>query len=215
MKTSKVVAFFVGILLISAGMCGFVMCVGVSVNSRHSTLEAPIAINSINGIAVDAAGLIHIADNQSGSVQTFDDSGRFRYGYTFPIGGGSFAFGMDSNDIVCVYGYRTKSFLCYKDGKLLSEHSRDSRERYEALEGAGRINRGRSFSRDGTVYTVGHFHRLSISKKCGDTDIAILEAPYWPLPAFVYWGIAAVGLGLWFYSFAWEALMQVNTRARK
>ncbi len=215
MKPIKIIAFCIGTLFLLFGFIGFMYVAANAMATQYQALSTPLPINQVNGMAVDSKGQIHIGDSQTSSIQTFDSSGRFLYGFTFPTGGaGWFAFGMDTDDAIHIVTARTDAYLKYKDGQQLLAETIDDLRQTE-LENAYHMGNASRFSRNGTEYRLLLFDRLEIRERNGGKSVIILEAPYWPLPIWVFWLIAAIGMGLWFYSFAWKFMTQMSVKAKR
>lgn len=196
----KTILTLIAICLLLFGGIGFLLSalgsMGTVGNEKYYKQHP---LNEKNGIAVDSHGNIYIGEGQTGSIQVYDSLGNFQYGFSFPTGGGGwFVFGIDQDEIHIVTA-RTDSYFVYDNGELVYsekdidyDYSQELQEKYHMVE-------TNSFEVNNRIYEITTKNTIRIQDKLNNKIEKIkLAVPIWPLPVFVFWIIAAIGMGLIF-----------------
>ena len=212
MKALKIIAFIIGFVMIFFGMGGFLSSFATAATDKSGMMVSSVPINQVNGIAVDSIGQIYIGDGQSSCIQVFSNTGQFMYGFAFATGGaGYFAFGIDDEDIIHIVTARTESYFQYMNGKCIDSESIDY-SRQEQLEEDYNMRRDNQYSSQDKKYFVSSRNQITIHDLSSKTEERVeLDTPFWPLSIFTYWLINAVGIGLWFWSFAWKLVKSTKS----
>ncbi len=199
-KVVRIIITMIAVCLVLFGFIGFLASATGTMNDMNPNIyHDQHSLNDKNGIAVDSFGNIYIGEGETGSIQMYDHTGLFQYGWSFPTGGGGwFVFGIDKDQIHVVTA-RTDSYFVFKDGELVYseenisyEHSRDLQKRYNMSE-------TNCFIMDNTIYRISFLNTVKIeNNSAGYADTIQLNAPAWPFPVFAFWMIAAVGMALLF-----------------
>lgn len=196
----KIVLSFVAFCLFWFGMMGFMMSAGSNMGKVEiKKLYKQHHLNEKNGIAVDSDGNIYIGEGETGSIQVYDSLGNFQYGFSFPTGGsGWFVFGIEQDKIHIVTA-RTESYFIFDKGELAFSEKGINNDRLKELQTQYHMNKDNSYITSNKIYKVSSLNTVSIQDKLnGQVEIIHLNVPIWPFPIFVFWWIAAAGMGLLF-----------------
>jgi len=158
MKRKMNVTMF-GLFLIFFGYIDMTLSIEVYASSGRFYNQTPM--NTIYGIVVDSKGNIFFALSAN-SIQVFDNTGAFLYGFAYATPWGNSTFAIDSNDVVhiAVAGEGIQSFY---NGYLIKQRAfmhadefteiRNSRkQRYVDIDGNIYIIRDRVFSMEVQIY---------------------------------------------------------------
>lgn len=171
------------------GCCFMGFLLGISGSSGKSDMFWVVKpIHQINGIAVDSKGNIYVGNGESSAIQVFQADGTFLYGFFVPVGreGGHFVFGIDEWDVIHVA--TTRRYCQYEQGIEIYERQGEYEE-LEELKNQYNMSEGRRFHTEDVKYRLSLFHRFIITQADGSKEVTILQAPYWPLSGFVWWGL--------------------------
>ena len=210
MKKLKVIGGILGVAFAIFGFYGFTLPMMRSSSTTPCTFYSAKAINEVNGVTVDTNGKIYIGDDEGNYIQVFDSNGNFLYGFSFDTGKGWFDFGIDDNNIIHIVTSRNKGYFQYLNGELIHSELIDYERRFE-IENTYNMSTRNSYKLNSTEYKITYFHNLKkYNSLSGITENVSIKVPVWPLPIYVYWLISAVGMGLIFWSFAWNFFKQKN-----
>nr|HPK07597.1 hypothetical protein [Aminivibrio sp.] len=133
---NKTIPTIIGICMVLFGMAGFIFAaMGSAGTAGADTYYDQHALNEKNGIAVDSSGNIYVGEGETGSIQVYDGSGGFEYGFRFPTGGGGwFSFGIDAENKIHVVTARTDSYFVFSDGELVYSEEDISNDRSDELQ---------------------------------------------------------------------------------
>jgi len=120
----------IGMMLFAFSFPGLIFGANEIINNfSTSNIElhhTKIPLGSVEAVSVDSSGNIYIGINQrgsihnSGSVQVYDNNGRFLYRVSFPKWTGMFFFYVDDNDILRVFPARGRNVFSFVEGELIS-----------------------------------------------------------------------------------------------
>ncbi|PAB55461.1 hypothetical protein [Anaeromicrobium sediminis] len=168
-----------------------------SVNSQKYYKQYPL--NEKNGIAVDSDSNIYIGEGQTGSIQVYDSTGNFQYGFGFPTGGGGwFAFGI-KEDRIHIVTARTDSYFIFDKGELVYSEKEIDYKRSEELQAEYNMTYKKSFFKGNKTYKISSRNTVSIKDKLnGKVERIHLKVPIWPFSFKIFHNIASASMGLIF-----------------
>ena len=156
-------------------------------------------LNDISGIVVDSYENIYIGVGEAGSIQVYDRSGDFQYGFSFPTAGGiSSIFGIEQ-DKIHVIAARTHNYYVFDNGELVYSEEKIDTKRSQELQTQYHMIRDDSYDTNNKIYQVLLFNDVSIKDKLnGKVERIHLNAPIWPFHPLVFWLIGVTGIALLF-----------------
>lgn len=190
--TLSIIAFF----LMMFGFLGFMYDMSMSNDSIGKYFDQ-FPLSQKNGIVADSAGNIYIGEALTGNIQVYNNQGIFQYRFSFPTGGsGWFSFGIYQNRIHIVTA-RTDSYFVFDRGELIASEKNISNSDFYELQKQFDMANGLSYSNGSKKYRISLQNKVIISdESVGQYAEIQLNAPRWPLPPFVFWLIAAIGMCL-------------------
>lgn len=197
-KTLKIFFTIIGIFLLLFGFIGFMTCAATSTSSVNvSKYYKPYPLNDKNGLVVDSNGNIYIGDTQTGSIQVYDMSGNFQYGFNFPTGGsGWFTFGIEQ-DKIHVLTTRTQSHFIFNNGELISSEKGIDYNQSEKLQKQYHMTTDNSYELNNRIYTISTTNTIDVKDKAtGQIQQIHLNVPIYPFPIYVFWIIGVMGMAL-------------------
>ena len=190
MKT-KLGITLVGLFLLLAGFMGFIASVGNSVRGQFGRFYDQVPIHELIGIVVDGSGNIFWGTSNHNSIQVYDNTGAFLYRFSFPTGGGTFSFYIDSYDILHVATARGNRVFSFKEGVLINEERcEDSSSFYEF-----RNRRQREYvDRDGNIYRIRPRWVRMYDEHDNFMRTIFARTPIWPFSPIIMWLIVILGI---------------------
>jgi hypothetical protein len=190
----RIAISFLAVMIFFFGFFGFFLGSSYSTgdyNSGKYFKQHPL--NEKNGIAADSFGNIYIGETETGSIQVYDPSGRFKYGFSFPTGGsGWFAFGIEQNKVHVITA-RTDSYFVFSDGELIYSESIGN-DRSDQLQARYNMNEDSKFTANNKIYEISAFNTVTIRDlTTGLVEKVHINTPIWPFPVFVFWIIGFLG----------------------
>ena len=183
------------------GMLFLLLSAKEEVNRTFSRSDTAVPIRDVNGLAQDGAGNFYIGCGGSSSIQVFDREGRFRYRLcvpTYKAGRASFAWTLEG-ETLRIFSYRGPVCLTVKDGKVIGQETYPGRDALEdAMMAEGLPPEGgkpAGQSADGSRLRLDLFGRLRVTDADGATRLISLEAPHFPPPFLLCWGMMLGGTG--------------------
>lgn len=163
-----------------------------------SDTAAPI--RDVNGLAQDEEGNYYIGCGGSSSIQVFDRDGKFLRRFcvpTYKAGSASFAWKLEG-ETLRVYTYRGLACLTVKGTEVIKTETYPGSDALRAaMEADGLSPYGGGHSgtgADGALLRLNLLGRLRVTESDGTHRTLSLEAPRFPPPFPLCWGMTLVGI---------------------
>lgn len=123
-KIIKIVGMVIAVVLIVfgciEGLCGM-FC---GENIAPKMLDSAVSLSGANRVSIDGEGNIYIANSGNATMQVFDNSGKFLYGYKLPTAGGDLWIKFSDGKLYA-YAVRKSEVYVISNGVIEDNYSAD------------------------------------------------------------------------------------------